>query len=64
MRRNGVGLALNSLVRKALFLHEAKSDRLMKTCFGHKHGKMTISSYAMPQPTILTTLPGKRPTQL
>ena len=29
-RRNGVGLALNSLTRKALLLHEAVSDRLMK----------------------------------
>ena len=41
-RRNGVGLALNSLTRKALLLHEAVSDRLMKARFGHKHGKMTV----------------------
>ena len=40
--RNGVGLALNSLTRKALLLHEAVSDRLMKARFGHKHGKMTV----------------------
>lgn len=42
MRRNGVGLALNGLARKALLLHEAVSDRIMKARFGHKHGKMTI----------------------
>ena len=41
-RRNGVGLALNSLTRKALLLHEAVWDRLMKARFGHKHGKMTV----------------------
>ena len=41
-RRNGVGLALNSLTRKALLLHEAVSDRLMKAHFGHKHGQMTV----------------------
>ncbi|XP_065568955.1 uncharacterized protein LOC136032612 [Artemia franciscana] len=41
-RRNGVDLALNSLARKALLLHEAVSDRLMKARFGHKHGKMTV----------------------
>ncbi|XP_065575362.1 26S proteasome non-ATPase regulatory subunit 1-like [Artemia franciscana] len=42
LRRNGVGLALNSLTRKALLLHEAVSDRLMKARFGYKHGKMTV----------------------
>ncbi|XP_065583485.1 craniofacial development protein 2-like [Artemia franciscana] len=41
-RRNGVGLALNDLTRKALLLHEAVSDRLMNARFGHKHGKMTV----------------------
>ncbi|XP_065561307.1 uncharacterized protein LOC136027773 [Artemia franciscana] len=47
-RRNGVGLALNSLTRKALLSHEAVSDRLMKARFGHKNGKMTvINCYAL-----------------
>ncbi|XP_065577260.1 uncharacterized protein LOC136038124 [Artemia franciscana] len=41
-RRNAAGLALNSLTRKALLLHEAVSDGLMKARFGHKHGKMTV----------------------
>ncbi|XP_065571485.1 uncharacterized protein LOC136034273 [Artemia franciscana] len=41
-RRNGVGLALNSLKRKALLLDKAVSDRLMKARFGHKHDKMTV----------------------
>ncbi|XP_065582122.1 uncharacterized protein LOC136041399 [Artemia franciscana] len=40
---NGVVLAQNSLTRKALLLHKAVSDRLMKAYFGHKQGKMTVT---------------------
>jgi len=38
MRRNGVGISRNNLAEEVLLLHEAVSDRLLKSRFGNEHG--------------------------